>query len=229
VCRCTQSVDKKVSHLAVISNCVCLADFKELTMKSRDRKRRYHNPLRKIKGIGARRGAELRSEVRLSFDKANLFPFPRIATWDEYRWLAHASFGRSRKSRIFTFHMRKRRAYEELRNQIITEASTIFNAPVSAVVWRHTGGTGNFARNFIVVIDGEFHIRVKVGNRYREYRGDFDFITAHIPDALFHSAVDALYKFQQTGKGVWFPESRDKWVRENFPKGGAKWHEGREV
>lgn len=186
-----------------------------MLQRHRDRKRK--------RNYFAESCAKWRSELRLSFDKANLFPLPKIRQDVVYMHNA-ATFGFNRASGKRTSHIPKHKALVLLTRLVLIEAlkavGTTDHMDKVAVVWRHTGGYGNFARNFLVALsDGQLLLRTKIGRRYETLRGnDVDFIGAHLADHLFPSAIDALYKFKRTGSGIWFPESRDEWVRKNFPR-----------
>lgn len=189
-----------------------------------------------IKSPVANWGGIWRNALRVAFGGANLFPLP-VNRPSGSTFLIHTTIGRKvEKDRSIktTFHLRKTQAYRLLKESIIAEANDAIRprlvnehgwSPVSVapnIVWRHTGGTGNFARNFLVEAGGELWLLVKLKSRYNLFHGGKE-ILANIPDHLFPSALDALYKFEQTGCGVWFPESRDEWVRENFPLKNPPW------
>jgi hypothetical protein len=191
---------------------------------------------RKMESSVANWGGIWRNALRVAFGGVNLFPLP-VKPNDGLT--IYASVGRkfdAMSEQVIpvttTFHLRKSRAYRLLTESIIEEANNSIRprlvdkrSPVPIifnVVWRHTGGTGNFAKNFLVEAGGELWLLVKLKNRYNLFHGDKE-ILAVIPDHMFSSALDALYKFEQTGRGVWFPESRDQWVRENFPSKHPPW------
>lgn len=201
--------------------------------------------------VKTRNYEERRSAIRMAFGKANLFPLPKQHKGWNTEWFSCSRFGRNfkklgsnqgdrpfgfqrgshRNESIFTYHLRKKDAYKILVDDIYKEAKQHIGKDVNVVIWRHTGGYGNFAKHFLCMVDGVLCLYTKVERRYRALWNNNDdnqdvslmkqrehAILAHLADNLFISAVDALGRFRKTGQVCWFPESRDEWVRENFPK-----------
>jgi hypothetical protein len=175
-------------------------------------------------------GGRFRSRILLAFDKANLFPLPRFP---EFRPVPVGKFGkdldRSDYGVIhYTAHLRKSRAYRELSEVIAIEAeSLIYNKERSAspvnVIWRHTGFNGNFAKFFLVQNScGRFWLRTKLLNRWTSCSVDYDHqvrdLLNKLPSFLVRSAVMTFKKFEKTGTGIWFPQSRSRVVRDTFPR-----------
>jgi hypothetical protein len=205
---------------------------------------------------------ERRSSFRLAFNKANLFPLPKKNIFDS-EWFRVVKLGRNPKIKQpnKTLHLRQKDAKRLLLNDIHEEAAEMLKVPkvnIQAVIWRHTGGYGNFAKHFLVevieplgidssgrvpyrtrlLLRTRMPVRVELASGRVKYRGRYvvlhneqenerciwsieqghNDMLARLPDNLFESAVDALDKYSKTGVCTWFPESRDKWVRESFCK-----------
>jgi len=77
---------------------------------------------------------------------------------------------------------------------------------VNTVIWRHTGGYGNQARNFLFINHKrEICLLAKVGRRYRFFSSNNeDYILSHLPDHLAESGVKAYFKWKDTGEVSWW-------------------------
>jgi hypothetical protein len=96
-----------------------------------------------------------RSRVRLAFQKANIFPMPKLdfvyGGFHDYR----SSFGLNPKSKRRTLHMRKKDAIRLLADLIkyeAAEAMSLTKSNIVDVIWRHTGGHSCFAKYFLVSV-----------------------------------------------------------------------------
>lgn len=102
--------------------------------------------------------AERRSAIRLAFGKANLFPLPKrfSDSFNDWSWpRVNNRIGRNPRTGRLTRHLRKKDALRLLRRDIVNEAAILMDIPranIYAVIWRHTGGYGNFAKHFLVEV-----------------------------------------------------------------------------
>lgn len=152
----------------------------------------------------------LRKEVCLSFNKANLYPFPKGRIW----LMQHLK-------QQSAWYLLSRSIVEEMYHKYysppppLTFYSRALTALIQRVIWRHTGGGYcHWAQHFIIQDpEGGLLIRVKLNRRWQILPVS-DYSLSCLPDAAFPSAADTLHKWKSTGAISWFPESKDANVRD---------------
>jgi hypothetical protein len=155
----------------------------------------------------------LRKVIFLAYESL-LFPFPAVFRakvafpMDTVRRVRWCRGGHHRASVFYKKSLAVRQLGLAIEEECQHWADKFGPVVVRKVIWRHTGGYGNQARNFLFVdTKNNICLIAKVGRRYRffmEPQKDVDAVLSCLPDHLAESGVKAYFKFEQTSITSWF-------------------------